>query len=169
MTMNCERIEAALLAVADGRATREERDRVAEHTADCNACARRMEQMRAVWSELGRLPELEPSPAFDARLRARLAEEPRRPRLFGWMGGNMRWVAAAAALLAVAVWFSLRPITRRPAPQAPVQSGRQEDFSVVKNLPVLENYDVVSNLDVLSDLPGAEQQKSGAPKPRSME
>lgn len=166
--MNCERVEAALLAVVDGRATREERERVAEHAAACNACARRMEQIRAVWSELDRLPEIEPSPAFDARLRTRLAEEPGRPRLFGWMAGNMRWLAVAAALVAVVVWFSLRPMARRPAPQAPAESN-QEDFSVVKNLPVLENYDVVSNLDVLSDLPGAQKQTSAAPRQQPME
>jgi anti-sigma factor RsiW len=167
MTMNCERIEAALLAVVDGRATREERERVAEHVAACAACARQAEEMRAVWSGLDRLPELEPSPSFDARLRARLAEEQNRPRLFAWMAGNMRLVAVVAALVAVAAWFSLRPVAQRPAPQAAAQS--QEDFSVVKNLPVLENYDVVSNLDVLSDLPGAEQHTSAAPQPQPME
>ena len=73
MTMNCERIESSLLAVVDGRATREERERVEEHAASCEACTLRNEQMRGIWSELDRLPALEPSAAFDARLRARLA------------------------------------------------------------------------------------------------
>ena len=74
--MNCERIESSLLAVVDGRATREERERVEEHAASCEACTLRNEQMRGIWSELDRLPALEPSAAFDARLRARLADEP---------------------------------------------------------------------------------------------
>lgn len=154
MTMNCERIEASLLAVVDGRATNEERERVAEHAIACTACARRMEQMRSVWIDLDSLPAIEPWPSFDARLRARIAEQPARSRFLGWMTGNMRLVAVAAALVAVAVWFSLRPALQRPAPET---AQSQQDFAVVKNLPVLENYDVVSNLDVLSDLPGAEQ------------
>ncbi len=165
MTMDCERIEASLLAVVDGRAANEERERVESHVAACGACARRMEEMRAMWTELDSLPAIEPSPAFDARLRARLAGQPARPRLFGWMAGNMRLVAVVAALAAVAVRFSLRPSVPRPMPEA-VQS--QQDFAVVKNLPVLENYDVVSNLDVLSDLPGAEQT-AAQPQPMNKE
>jgi anti-sigma factor RsiW len=161
MTMDCERMEAALLAVVDGRAADEERERVEGHVAACAACARRMEQMRAVWTGLDSLPSIEPSASFDARLRMRIAEQPARPRLFGWMTWNMRLVAVVAALAAVAVWVSLRP--QRPISQA---AQSQQDFAVVKNLPVLENYDVVSNLDVLSDLPGAEQ--AGA-QPQSME
>ena len=159
MTMNCERIESSLLAVVDGRATREERERVEEHAASCEACTLRNEQMRGIWSELDRLPALEPSAAFDARLRARLADEPRRPQWLGWMAGNMRLVAVVAALAVVAVWFSLRPAIDRPAPETP---RSQQDFAVVKNLPVLENYDVVTNLDVLSDLPGAQEEAAHA-------
>ena len=151
--MDCERIEASLLAVIDGRAASEERERVEGHLAVCGACARRMEQMRAVWSDLESLPAIEPSPSFDARLRARMAGQPAPSGLFGWLTGNMRLIAVVAALVAVAVWITLRPAIQRPAPT----SGQtQQDFAVVKNLPVLENYDVVSNFDVLSDLPGAE-------------
>jgi anti-sigma factor RsiW len=161
MTMDCERMDASLLAVIDGRAANEERESVEDHLAGCGACARRMQQLRAVWSDLDSLPAIEPSPAFDARLRARIAERPAPSRLFGWMTGNLRLVAVVAALVAVAVWISLRPAIQRPAPE-PARS--QQDFAVVKNLPVLENYDVVSNLDVLSDLPGAEDT-STQPQP----
>jgi anti-sigma factor RsiW len=163
MKMDCERIEASLLAVVDGRAANEERERVEAHVAACSACARRMEGMRSIWSDLDSLPAIEPSPSFDARLRARIAAQPGRPGLFGWMTGNLRLVAVVAALVAVAAWISFRPIAGPTAPTA-VQS--QQDFAVVKNLPVLENYDVVSNFDVLSDLPGAEDI---ATQPQSME
>lgn len=161
MTMDCERIEASLLAVVDGRATREQREQVEAHVAACGACALRMERMRAVWTELDRLPAPRPSPAFEARLRARIAAERARPRWLGWMVGNVRLVAAVAALVAVAVWFSLRPAVR---PTVSETARSRQDFAVVKNLPVLENYDVVSSLDVLSDLPGA-QQTPAQPQP----
>lgn len=161
--MDCERIEAALLAVVDGRAAKQERERVEGHVAACGACARRMEEMQGVWSDLDSLPAVEPSPSFDARLRARMAEQPARPRFFEWMTGNMRLVAVVAALVAVAVWISLRPTIQRPAPSS---AQAQQDFAVVKNLPVLENYDVVANFDVLSDLPGAEDTST---QPQSLE
>lgn len=161
--MNCERIEAALLAVVDGRATPEDRRRVETHVATCDSCARRIEEMRGVWTSLDRLEGLEPSPAFDARLRARMAEQQARAGWRAWLPSHLRLVAVTAALLAVAVWVSLRP-ARRPAAPAP---ENQEDFAVVKNLPVLENYDVIANFDALSALPGA--QTTAPPKQASQQ
>jgi anti-sigma factor RsiW len=155
--MKCERMESAMLAVVDGRATAAERERVETHVAGCGACARRMEEMRAAWSALDQLPGLEPSPGFDARLRARLGEQPAHSRWLGWFPGNLRLVAAVAALVAVAVWISLRP-PMRSSSRTPVaaEAPSQEDFTVVKNLPVLEDYDVVANFEALSALPGAQ-------------
>jgi hypothetical protein len=125
-----------------------------------------MEQMRGVWTELDHLPVLEPSAGFDARLRARLAAAPAQPRWLGWFTGNLRLVAVVAALVAAAVWLSLRPPAIRPAPNG---AQSQADFVVVKNLPVLENYDVVSSFDALSDLPGADQPASAQPQAQPME
>lgn len=160
--MKCERIESALLAVIDGRATAGERRLVAIHTAACAACARRLEEMRAAWSALEKLPPIEPSAGFDARLRARIAGQPRPAGWLSWFPAHLRAVAAIAVLAVLAVWLSLRPTIYRPAPTE-VQS--QEDFAVVKNLPVLEDYDVVSSLDALSALPGAQTGSTESPQP----
>jgi anti-sigma factor RsiW len=151
--MNCERMGALLLAVVDGRATAEERELVNQHVAGCAGCARRMQDMRATWSALDAMPTAEPSPWFDARLRARLREPaPKRVRL-GWLPGGARWAAMAALVVAIAIWISLRPPVQRPAPAAATEN---QDFAVVKNLPELENYDVISNFEALSALPGAQ-------------
>ena len=162
--MNCERIEASLLAVVDGRAAREDRERVAEHIATCPACSQRIEAMRQAWVALDRLPAVEPSAGFDARLRARMAEQQARAIWLGWLPAHRRLLALAAALLLVAVaWISLRPAMHHAAPANP---ENQEDFAVVKNLPALENYDVISNFDALSALPGAQE---AAPQSQPME
>jgi anti-sigma factor RsiW len=160
--MNCQRIESALLAVLDGRATPAEREQAAGHIAECADCARRMESLRGTWTALDHLPAIEPSPLFDARLRARLAAEVAapRPRWFAWPLAHLRLVALAAGLVAVtAAWYSYRP---SPGLPAPAQEQSQQDFAVVKNLPVLENYDVLSNFDALTALPGAQQDASQA-------
>lgn len=157
--MNCEPVEALLLAVVDGRATAEERELVNQHVASCAGCARRMEEMRATWSALDALPAAEPSPWFDAQLRARLRDPaPKRSRP-GWLPGGARWAAMAALVVAIAIWISLRPPVQRPAPTATTEN---QDFTVVKNLPELENYDVISNFEALSALAGA--QTVGTPQ-----
>lgn len=151
--MICQEMESALLAVVDGRATAGDRDRVAAHAASCAGCARRLEDFRAVWSSLDALEAMEPSAGFDARLRARL-EAPSGPSLWpAWFPARARWAALAIATVAIALWFSVRPLLRQPAP---ARAENPEDFAAVKNLPVLENYDLLSNFDALSALPGAQ-------------
>lgn len=151
--MNCEKMDALLLAVIDSRATPEERERVMAHAAGCGICARKLEELQATWSALDTLPSVEPSAWFDTRLRARMNELPSRRGWTGWLPAGLRW-AAVAALVAATLWFSLRPPERRPAPAVTAQT--QQDFAVIKNLPELENYDVISNFDALSALPGAQ-------------
>ncbi len=155
MSRSCKEIESALLAAVDGRASAGERDRVAVHVAGCATCARRLEDLRGVWTSLDALEAVEPSPAFDARLRERLEAGSRASLWPAWFPARARWagLTLAMAAAAVALWFSVRPLRHRPAP-ASVENPA--DFAVVKNLPVLENYDLLSNFDALSALPGAQ-------------
>jgi anti-sigma factor RsiW len=151
--MNCERMGVLLLAVVDGRATPEERERVSAHVAGCEVCARKLDEMGATWSALDALPTADASAWFETRLRARMAEMPAGHNWAAWLPGSARW-AAVVALVAIALWFSVRPPILRRAPATNAQS--QEDFAVIKNLPELENYDVISNFEALSALPGAQ-------------
>lgn len=150
--MKCEQVRNCLPAVLDGRVSGEERDRVNAHLDACAVCARQAEEMRSVWLALDELPAIEPSLGFDARLRARLAAQLAGSRLFAWFPMRIG-LAAALAVVAVAAWFSLRPIV---GPHRARNPQSQDDFAVVKNLPVLENYDVIANFDALSALPGAQ-------------
>ena len=81
--MNCETISKLLISFVDGRASVKERSQVENHLPDCAACRAQVEQYRAVWNVLGEEAAIEPSFAFDARLRAL---PPRRGRsgLGGW-------------------------------------------------------------------------------------
>jgi anti-sigma factor RsiW len=149
--MNCERMEKWLIAYLDERATAAERREVEAHLAVCIACRTRAEQFRALWGVLDEAPAVEVSPAFDARLRARIAAEPPRRTLWAWLAPLPRLAFAATLLLALSVWISSLP--PNPAQNSPVAPSSEAEFKMIKDLPLLEDYDVLANFEALSDLP----------------
>ncbi|MFZ0213384.1 MAG: hypothetical protein WAL55_11785, partial [Candidatus Acidiferrales bacterium] len=100
---------------------------------------------------------------FDARLRQRIAAEP-RPRLWAWLSPSPRFAAAMVLLVALSVWISKRPMP--PVNPATNAANSEEQFRMIKDLGVLENYDVISNFDALSDLPAVQPtSEPEQPKP----
>jgi anti-sigma factor RsiW len=159
--MNCERIENQLIAYLDGKAKPAERRQVESHLAECAACRQRVDEFRLVAGLLDELPAITPSPSFDAELRARVAAEPQRASLWGWMMPSPQFAFAVTALLVCSIWLtSIRP-GRPPVAPSAQQSSSEIEFNVINNLPVLEDYDVLSNFDALSELPV--QQAAPAP------
>lgn len=153
---NCSAMESVLIEYLDGRAKPADRHAVDEHLKVCTSCRVRTEEFRAVSGMLDDLPEIIPSPSFDAALHARIAAEP-PPRRFWSFLPSPRLAFAFTALVVLSVWFSSGPhvpmhtaIAEQPAVEAPGDS----DFGMIRDLPVLENYDVVSKFDALSELPG---------------
>jgi anti-sigma factor RsiW len=152
----CQSIESKLVEYLDGRARPAERHAVEEHLAGCAACRARAEEFRSLWSALDDLPEISPSPSFDALLRQRIAAEP-TPRSFWHWIPSPRLAFAVTALVAISVWLSTYPRkAANPLVSSPVNPAMQvtaeSDFSMIRDLPVLENYDVVSKFDALSEL-----------------
>jgi anti-sigma factor RsiW len=156
--MSCKNIESALIAYLDGKARENERRDVEAHLETCAACRTRAEEFRRVWSVLDEVPAVEPSLGFDARVRQRVAAEP-RPRPFGWLIPQPRFAFAISLLLALAVWIS----AIAPAPEQDLSAGNAEEFEMIQNLQVLEDYEVLANMEVLSDLPAAKPAKQEAP------
>src|SRR6202451_809629 len=142
----CEDVSKQLIAYLDRRANSADRHEVEEHLAACSACHQRAEDFRKLWGVLDEVPLVEPSLSFDARIRARIAEEPRR----GWLGRLVpqpRLAFAMALLLALSVWMARLPSAGTPP------GTEQQDFEAIKDLGVLENYDVLSKFDALSEVP----------------
>jgi anti-sigma factor RsiW len=108
------------------------------HLAACAACRLRVNEFRAVTGLLDELPQIEPSAAFDVRVRARVAAEPVKQSWWAWFTPSPRVAFAASLLLLGMVWIGAN--SNQP-------SIAQED------LPVLENYDVLSSFDPLTELP----------------
>lgn len=148
--MNCARIEQSLVAYLDGRASAGERREVEAHVASCKGCRTRVEEFRRLWDILDEVPMQEPSPAFDARLRARIAAQPPRPRVWAWLLPSPRLAFTVSLLLLLSVWISSFPPVRVSGPRV---NNIEGEFRMIKDLPVLEDYDVLANFEALSEIP----------------
>lgn len=160
--MKCEDVSKELIAYLDRRANSAERTAVEKHLKACAACHARAEEFRKLWNVLDEVPVHEPSFLFDAKLRQRIAAEPRL-RWFTWLVPQPRLAFTMALLVALSIWMA-----RLPRENANIlgNSAQAEDeqFQMIKNLDVLENYDVLSKSDALSELP-----RMSAPQPAPSE
>ena len=137
--MNCQRIENVLIAYLDGGATAAERREVEAHLAACGACQTRAEEFRRLWGVLGEVPQLEVSPAFDARLRARIVAEPARQSVWSWLMPSPRLALATALLLVLSVWISSVPQGPSTVQPPPLATNSEAEFKMIKDLRVLED------------------------------
>jgi predicted anti-sigma-YlaC factor YlaD len=148
--MKCEEASRDLIGYLDRRANSAERRAVEDHLASCAACRAYAEQLRGLWSVLDDVPAVEPSIGFDARVRARVAQEP-QPRWFLWLIPQPRLAFSLALLLVLSVWVIKLP--RQSSGLGPVASSSEnEQFQEISDLGVLENYDVLTKVDALSEL-----------------
>jgi anti-sigma factor RsiW len=140
-------MENRILPYVDGRLKAGEMREVEAHLKSCAACLLRVTEFRAVTGLLDELPQIEPSTAFDIRVRARVAAEPVRESWWAGFAPSLRVVFAAAMLVLATVWIGSKPSDTLSGPAPATEEA------VVSDLPVLENFDVLSNFDALSDLP----------------
>ena len=166
--MNCNDVSRGLIAYLDGNGNSADRCHLEEHLAGCAECRLRAEQFRTLRGVLDDMPVIEPTFAFDTRVRQRVAAEPVR-RWYGWFVPQPRLALSAVLLAAMAIWMvktNLATHQEGPAVAAALQQeGQQEDFNAIKNLDVLENYDVVTSMDALSQLISANVQDTNASQP----
>jgi len=154
-------MESQILPYVDGRLKAGEMKEMEAHLKTCAACQLRVTEFRALSGLLDELPQIEPSGAFDARVRARVAAEPVKQSWWSVFAPSPRVAFAASMLLLATVWFGSRP----NEPLGPANNGVEQEAQVVSDLPVLENMDVLSNFDALSDLPQPVSDESNQQQP----
>lgn len=160
--MNCEEVSKELIEHLNPRAGSAQRRDVEEHLARCAACWKRAEELRGTWKVMDELPAIEPSFGFDARVRQRVAAEPRR-RWFELFVPQPRLALSVGLLIALMVLVMNLPL-KNPGTMVTTVATQQEDFNAIKNLGVLENYDVVTKMDVLSELTPVAAQPEQSPQ-----
>jgi anti-sigma factor RsiW len=165
-----------IFALAEGMADERERSAMTAHVQSCADCRKTFEEYRRLDDVLEQWnPAADPSPWFDARLRAEAASRGSARSARGFFGlAFNRWLAVPilASLLVVAGLIAYRHALHRiPAHPAQVaaahvppaaeavrrsavapQNGAQE-LSMYQNLSVLEDYDMLAGFDVISELP----------------
>ena len=150
--MSCERMESRILAYVDGRLSESERAEVQKHLGACAVCRVRATEFSSVNDLLDQLPMIEPSPAFDVRVRARIAAEPVKQgwwaQLWAVMSPSPRIALASSVLLLATMFVVYRPDT-------PAVSVNPDDpvSGMVPDLTVMEDHDTLSNFEPLKELP----------------
>ena len=143
--MSCSRMENKILPYVDGRLKADEMAEVEKHLASCPPCGLRVNEFRAVSGLLDELPAIEPSPAFDVRVYARVSAEPVKRSWWASFAPAPRVAFAASMLLLATIWLGSRPS------DTPLSATDIENIN--QNMSVLENYDVISDFAPLSELP----------------
>jgi anti-sigma factor RsiW len=147
--MSCERMESRILAYMDGRLKDSERAEAEKHFAACAICRVRVNEFRSVSDLLGELPMVEPTPAFDVRVRARVAAEPVKQSWWAWMRPSPRIAFAASMLLLAMLWIGYRTQPVAPLPISPEEA----DASMMQDISVMEDHDTLANFEPLKELP----------------
>ena len=147
--MSCSRMENQILPYVDGRLKPADIRAVESHLESCAACRVRVNEFRAVCGLLDELPLIEPSGAFDARVRARVAAEPVKQSWWSVFMPSPRAAFAASFLLLATIWVG----THSNNNSVNLQNVPSTQAIDPNDLPVLENYDVLANFEPLEDLP----------------
>ena len=147
--MSCTKMESRILAYVDGRLKESERADVEKHLTSCAVCRVRANEFRSVNELLGGLPMIEPSPAFDVRVRARVEAEPVKQNWWAWMWPSPRIAFVASMLLLAMIWVGYRS---QPVP-TPLISPEEADASMMQDISVIEDHDTLANFEPLKALP----------------
>jgi anti-sigma factor RsiW len=150
--MKCNEIRELMPDLAAGlsAATTE----VEQHLSGCSECAAKLMAFRQTMSLLDEWPAPEPSPYFDARLRARLREEGSRQA-----AGRLQWLhkpalaVSFALLMAVGVTLFQKGGRQPGQNSQPVASVQGAPGTAVGDLQALDkNHELYSDFDLLDDL-----------------
>lgn len=121
MKTPCPDLEGIFLSYTEGRFEDTERALLQAHVGSCPRCRQRQDigELIVLWSELGHLPAITPSPGFQARLQARLAQEEARllryQALWYWPNLLCQWMRAPALAALAALVLNLQaPLLAAP-------------------------------------------------------
>src|SRR6202047_2518814 len=145
--MSCDRMEKQILPYVDGRLKASEMREVETHLKTCTACLLRVNEFRALSGLLDELPRIEPSGAFDARVRARVAAEPVTQSWWSVFAPSPRAAFAASMLLLATILIGSRLSTVNTTDVG--SNGPTAQGIDPNDLPVLENYDILANFEPL--------------------
>ncbi len=117
--MNCRNVEQNLSAFLDNELTGSQMLIVRRHIEECRACQTELEGLRALHNHMRGLPNIAPSVPSHADMMRTIRERKPRVREKVHAAGMIAVSSAAAAILAVALFYRLNnetPVVDRTAP-----------------------------------------------------
>jgi len=146
--MNCHEVREEMLLMAPGESS----PQAAAHVRGCEACASELASLRSTMALLDEWIAPEPSPYFDAKLRARLKSDPEPARGWQrWLSPISGWKPAMAVALGAVMVVGLNVYKQSedivPPPPTVIQPG-----SAVSDLQKLDkNQELYASFDLLDD------------------
>lgn len=130
MDMRCRQARRLLSPLLEGELGQEKAAGVEDHLKVCPVCARRFQALGELVRELSRMPKVVPTRTETLRLQARLREAMSTAPTRG-SSLSLRWAAAAAGLMAIAVAaFTWTFLIGRKTPEA-VETAERDTPSLV--------------------------------------
>ena len=156
--------EEEIVPFLEGKLPDEGRAQFESHLAECRPCREHLAELRAVMDELDDWAAVEPSGAFDAAVREKIASDGEAPsRAFGWLLRPGWGVALTLALLAggaMGVWM-LAPGDTAPdvadvivAEDVDAVFGAElndEELAALDDQQWTADYDLIQEFDALFD------------------
>ncbi|HLY62184.1 MAG TPA: hypothetical protein VKV95_15690 [Terriglobia bacterium] len=137
------------------------------HVARCRTCEQMINEFQEFDTLMGEWKPVDPSPYFDARLKAKVASAGaaqsgfpifglRRAQLLAPVFAVLLVVAATLIVFRTRSGFNPRPTVPAVVQTANTPPAKVEDeLTLYENLPVLEDedYDMLAKFDILSEVP----------------
>lgn len=145
--MNCHEVREEMLLTPE-----EDSPQATAHLRGCEACSKELASLRSTMALLDEWSAPEPSPYFDAKLRARLKSEPEQPRGWQrWFAPLSGWKPAMAVALAAVMVVGIS-IYKTPNPIVDNAPPVMQPGTAVSDLQKLDkNQELYASFDLLDD------------------
>ena len=117
--MQCEEVREEFADYISDNIDRTIRLRIAGHLDACRPCRVEFDELKNLWTELGKIPNVEPKPGTRARFDEVLEPYRHRRRVQIWQVG----LAATSLVMGIAIGYQIRPST---APNTQLMELRNE-------------------------------------------
>jgi len=139
----------ALSAWLDGELTAEQGREIEDRVQSSPALARALAELRALDKALGAYTVPAPADGLAGRVVASVRRSQRRSGIYRIVRWAAPAAAAAAILLATALWWIDRP---GPGPDTPIAARTETEETAIENFDFFQDYYVVLHLETLEEI-----------------
>ncbi|MFZ2632662.1 MAG: zf-HC2 domain-containing protein [Desulfosalsimonadaceae bacterium] len=149
MTNACK-ITSMISAFADGQLSGKDSARVVRHLEVCDVCREEYAAFRSINRLLCEVPDLTPSPGFDAGFWRKLGEMEKKKAQGPWFkwrdwGFRPAWAVAAATAMIV---FGVLMYRQSPLP-SPDEAGDAAGLLMAEDIELYDDFEIIQHIDLL--------------------